>query len=69
MVLKKTQENLQSSERYGWELNDTSLDPIMTDNLGAPLVLIIETSICSYKGVYSTRKCKFFKIHLYVLYV
>ena len=35
MTFKKyhvSKQNLPSRERYGWELNGTSLDPIMTDN-------------------------------------
>ena len=63
MVLKKShvsKQNLTSPERYGWELNGSSLDPIMTDNLPAPLALI-ELSIYNCKGVCSTRRCKCFK--------
>ena len=41
-------------------MNCTSLDPIMTDNLPAPLALI-ELSIYNCKGGCSTRRCKCFK--------
>ena len=63
MVLKRShlsKQNLPSPEGYGWELNGTCLDPIMTDNLPAPLALI-ELSVCSCKGDCSTRRCKCFK--------
>ena len=66
MALKKyhvSKTNLPSPERYGWELNGTSLDPIMTDNLPAPLALV-ELSICNRKRGCSTRRCKCFKISL-----
>ena len=63
MVLKKShvlKENPLSPERCGWDLNGTSLDPIMTDNLPAPLALT-ELSIYNCKGGCSTRRCKCFK--------
>ena len=41
-------------------MNDTSQDPIMTDNLPAPLALTV-LSICNCKGGCSTRRCKRFK--------
>ena len=62
MVLKKSnvsKQNLPSPERYGWELNSTSENPIMADNLPAPLVLT-ELSICNCKGVCKTWRCKCF---------
>ena len=44
LVLKRSNvsiQNLPPLENYGWELNSRSLDPIMTDNLPAPLALIV----------------------------
>lgn len=63
MILKKShvsKQKLPSLERYSWELNGTSLDPIMIDNLPAPLALT-ELCICNCKGNCSTRKCQCFK--------
>ena len=41
-------------------MNDTSLDPIMTDKLPAPLAHI-KLTICNCKGSCSTQRCKCFK--------
>ena len=49
LVLKRSDvpiQNLPPPESYGCELNNRSLDPIMTDNLPAPIALI-ELSVCS----------------------
>ena len=40
--------------------NGDSLDPIMTDNLPAPMALI-ELSMCSCKGGCKSRRCKCLK--------
>ena len=58
-----SKQNLPSRESFDLELNGTPLDPIMIDNLLAPLTLI-ELSICNCKGGCSFR---LLKVHLYVL--
>ena len=54
-------QNLPSATDYGWEAQDTSLVPIMTDNLPAPLALI-ELSGCKSKC--TSNRCKCFKNNL-----
>ena len=66
LVLKRSDvpiQNLPPPESYGWELNNRSLDPIMTDNLPAPIALI-ELSVCSCKGDCSNKRCKCLKNEL-----
>ena len=63
MVLKRAHlpyQQLHNPENYGWELNGDSLDPIMKDNLPAPISLI-EWSMCSCKTGCKTRRCKCLK--------
>ena len=63
MTFKKyhvSKQNLPLPERYGWEINGTSLERIMKDNLAAPLSLI-ELSISNCKGGCNTQICKCFK--------
>ena len=57
MTFKKyhvSKQNLQLPERYGLEINGTSLERIMKDNLAAPLALI-ELSISYCKGGCNTQ--------------
>ena len=66
IVLKRAHlpyQQLPIPENYGWELNGDSLDPIMTDNIPAPIVLI-ELSMCSCKTGCKTRRCKYLKHYL-----
>lgn len=66
MTLRKSNvglQNLPPAQNYGWELNGLTLDPILTDNLPAPLALI-ELSVCGCKGDCSTNRCKCFKNNL-----
>ena len=63
-----TTNGFSSPKRCGWELNGTSLDPVMTNSLPAPLALI-ELSICNRKGDCSTRRCKCFKNSLVCTYM
>ena len=63
LVLKRShisKQNLPLPQNYGWELNGESLDPILTDNLPAPLGLI-ELSVCGCTGDCSTKRCKCYK--------
>ena len=63
MVLKRAHlpyQQLPNPENYGWELNGDSLDPIMTDNLPAPIALI-ELSMCSCKTGCKTGRCRCLK--------
>ena len=63
LVLKRSHmaiQNLPPPQNYGWELNGESLDPILTDNLPAPLGLI-ELSVCGCNGDCSTKRCKCYK--------
>ena len=58
MVLKRAHlpiQNLPSPEGYGWELNGNSLDPIMTDNLPAPIGLI-ELSVCNCESGCASKR-------------
>ena len=57
LVLKRSHmaiQNLPPPQNYGWELNGESLDPILIDNLPAPLGLI-ELSVCGCNGDCSTE--------------
>jgi hypothetical protein len=56
-------QDLPSPQNYGWELNNTSLEPMMTDNLPAPLALI-ELIACGCNGDCGTQRCKCFKNNL-----
>ena len=56
-----SKQNLPSPERYGWEFNSTSLDPIMTDNLPPAPLALGQLSNCNCKGGCSTRRSKCFK--------
>ncbi len=63
IVLKRSlqgTQNLPSPEGYGWEINDGTLEQIMTDNLPAPIALI-ELSVCSCKTGCTTKRCKCLK--------
>ena len=60
LVLKRsslTHQSLPVPENFGWEKENDSLIPIMTDNLPAPLAMI-ELSVCSYKSDFCTNRCK-----------
>ena len=61
MVLRRSHvsiQNLPPAINYGWEDdNDSTLVPIMTNNLPAPLALI-ELSVCSCQSNCTTKRCK-----------
>ena len=60
MVLRKSLvaiQNLPPPEGFGWEKIEDSLQPIMNDNLPAPIALI-ELSMCGCKTVCTTNRCK-----------
>jgi len=60
MVLRRAHlplQNLPTVLNYGWENVNSSLSPILTDNLPAPLALI-ELSVCSCKSDCTTNRCK-----------
>ena len=66
MVLKCAHlpiQNLPSPEGYGWELNSSLLDPIMTDNLPAPIGLI-ELSVCNCESRCASKRCRCLKNNL-----
>ena len=66
MVLKRAHfsiQNLPSPEGYGWELNSSLLDPIMTDNLPAPISLI-ELSVCNCESRCASKRCRCLKNNL-----
>ena len=50
-------QNLPPTINYGWENVDSSLNPILTHDLPAPLALI-ELSVCACKSDCSTNRCK-----------
>ena len=63
LVLKRSLnqiQNIPSALNYGWESCDKVYNPIMTDELPAPLALI-ELSVCGCKTKCTTRRCKCFK--------
>ena len=63
MVLKRSHlpfQYLPDAINYGWEQNEMSLDPIMTDNLPAPIALI-ELSMCKCQTGCKTKRCKCLK--------
>ncbi|XP_066928999.1 uncharacterized protein [Clytia hemisphaerica] len=66
MVLKRSHhpfQQLPDPLGYGWELNGTSIDSIMTDNLPAPIALI-ELSMCKCKTGCQSKRCKCLKNNL-----
>ena len=66
MVLKCAHlsfQNLPSLERYGWELNGNSLNPIMADNLPAPIGLI-ELSVCNCESRCASKQYRCLKNNL-----
>ena len=50
-------QNLPSQEGFGWESTEDSLQPIMTDNLPAPVALI-DLSMCGCKTDCTNNRCK-----------
>lgn len=54
---------LQPLVKYGWEVSNGLLVPIITDNLPS-LLALIETSSCGYKKEYLSNMCKCFKNNL-----
>ena len=63
MVLKHSHlpfQYLPDAINYGWEQNEMSLDPIMTDNLPTPIALI-ELSMCKCQTGCKTKRCKCLK--------
>ena len=50
-------QNLPPPEGFGWERIEDSLQPIMNDNLPAPIALI-ELSMCGCKTVCTTNRFK-----------
>ena len=66
IVLKRAHlsiQNLPSPEGYGWESNGNLLDPIMTDNLPAPIGLI-ELSVCNCESRCASKRCRYLKNNL-----
>ena len=69
LILKKCTssiQNLPDPSGYGWELDNGSLVPIMTDDPPAPTGLI-ELSVCSCKTGCSSGRCTCKKITCFVL--